>query len=240
MRIPAFGQYVFAATFVALGVVGVMRADFVPVWAPVPKDVPAREVLIYACAIVSVGCGLGLMWPRTAPLAARVLLAALVLWLVAFRVRTIVHAPGAFGAWDGCAETAVIVAAAWALCRRHVRFARALFGLALVAFGLAHFLYVDETASLVPGWLPAHVPIAYVTGAAFLAAGAAVLSGVLARIAAALSALQIGLFTALVWIPIIAAGGANAFQWSELGISVALTAAAWVVADSYSFTPSRT
>jgi len=108
------------------------------VWQPVPRRVPARDVLVYLCAIVSLGCGLGLLWTRAAGFAARVLLASLVLWLSLFRVGDIVRAPASFGVWDGCAETAVMVAGAWALSAHFagvpgVRIARVLFGLAVTA-----------------------------------------------------------------------------------------------------------
>jgi hypothetical protein len=113
MRIASIGDAVFALTLVALGILGLIKGNFTPVWEPVPKGIPAREGLVYLCALISVACGTGLLWRRTAALAARVLLAYLVLWLLLFRVPDLFLAPAVEGSWSGGGETAVIVAGAW-------------------------------------------------------------------------------------------------------------------------------
>src|SRR6185436_5088999 len=87
-------------------------------------------------------------------------------------------------------------------------------------------------------WLPAPVFWAYFTGATFIAAGVAVLIGVWARLAAVLSVWQLAMFALLVWAPMVASGRQlSAFQWGEVVVTVVLTAAAWVVADSYKALP---
>ena len=240
---------------IALGVLGLVQGDFPPTWSGVPKGLAARAVLVYLCAFVSLATGVGLLLRRTAVLASRALLTYFLAWLLLFRLSHILVAPTALDTWWGCGDTAVMTAAAWVLYvwfaadrdaprfrlqtgDKGLRIARVLYGLALIPFGVAHFIYLKDTATLVPGWLPWHVAWASVTGCAFIAAGLAVLSGVVPRLAATLSALQLGLFTLLVWAPVVVAGP-NAFQWSEFVDSWALTAGAWVVAASYRGMPWR-
>ena len=226
------GRAAFALTLIVLGILGLIKGNFAPIWQPVPKGVPAREALAYLSGFVALGCGAGLLWPRTSAAAARLLLFFLLAWMLAFRAPPIVLAPASQETWSGLGETAVLAAGAWVLWGKGLRVARLLYGLALIPFGLAHFRFPNETASLVPGWLPFHVAWAYLTGCTYIAAGAAVVAGVRARLAAILSTWQMAGFTALVWAPIVLAG-ANDFQWSEFLLSIALTTAAWAVADSY-------
>jgi len=217
-------------------------------------------LLTYVSAFISLACGIGLFLPRLAAVAARVLVAFLLLWFLAFKARFIVADPTAAVSYETCAETTVMLAGAWVLYAwfgnewdqqrlafatgdNGLRIARVIYGVSMVVFGIAHFAYAKLTASLVPPWIPASpLAWAYLTGATYIAAGIAILSGRYARLAAMLSAWQIGLFTLLVWVPVVVAGNIDAGKWTEFVVSCALTAAAWVVADSYraASSPART
>jgi uncharacterized membrane protein len=252
MRIKSFGHAAFAAAMIWLGILGLVAGDFVQVWQPVPRWVPVRGALAYLCALISLGSGIGLLWPRSASVASRVLLFTLLVWLLVLRLPNLFYeTPLVLVGWT-FGSTAVMAAGAWVLCgwfagerdrlglvtdRRGLRIARALYGVSLIPFGLAHFMYLDATTVLIPGWLPWHVAWAYFTGGAFIAAGLATIFGVLGRLAASLSTLQMGLFGLIVWVPRVLAGGLTAFQRGEAILTFVLTAGAWVVADSYRGAP---
>ncbi|MDE3174269.1 MAG: hypothetical protein KGN74_14460 [Gemmatimonadota bacterium] len=85
-------------------------------------------------------------------------------------------------------------------------------------------------------WIPFHLAVAYLTGACHLAAGLGVLFGVAPRPAAQMESLMPGLFTALVWMPRVAADPGRPGNRTEIWVSFALTAAAAVVAAA---TPAR-
>ena len=245
------GRVILAVTMILLGVLGTIDSNFAAVWKPIPVGVPAHEALGYLCSFISLACGIGLLWKRAAVLSAGILLVYLLVWSLLMNVPDIYRAHGTVGSWYGLVEAVVMVAAAWvvyagsatdsgrqrfgfATSGKAVRIARVLYGLALVYFGVGHFVFLKQTVADVPAWLPWSVSWAYFTGVTFMVAGLALLVGAYARLASALATLQIGLFVLLVWLPIVAAAGPKTtFQWSETVISTALVAGALTVADSY-------
>lgn len=249
MRIARFGPTVFAVTLFGLGMMGLSRGGFAPIWHSAPQSLPGRGEVALLGSLLLLGCGAALLWRTTAPAAARTLFVSLLLWLLLIKLPYVLRAPTAVVAYESCAETAVLLAAAWVLYalragererqrlaqltgERGIRHARDLYALAMLAFGAAHFAYAAYTAALVPTWLPRHTVWVYLTGSAYLAAGCGLLVGLAPRLAVALSTLQMGLFTLLVWVPAVARSDPTAATLSECALSWALTAGGWVVADS--------
>jgi uncharacterized membrane protein len=204
---------------------------------------------VFLASLISIAAGIGLLIRRTAAAAARLLVATFLLWLLLFRSPNFLFEPAFAACWSVFPLT-VMLAAALVLYvefatdwdRNHLSFlvgsnglriARWLYGVCLIFFGAAHFIDVKDTLSLIPNWLPGHLFWAYFTGCTFIAAGIAVLTGLCARLAVTLSVLQLLLFLVLVWLPIVAKGSRNPFQWSETILNVALLAGGWVVAETY-------
>ena len=250
MNWKAASQLFFALTFVALGVIGLVSGTFAPIWGGVPKTLPDRQILAYLSNIVCLACGAGLLVKRTRAPAALILFAFLLIWTLLFKFPFIIKEPLVEGSYQTNGENAVLIAAAWVLTASFasrgsnavsnflagstgLRIAYGLYGLALIAFGLSHFAYLELTAPLVPAWLLAPVFWAYLTGSIYLVAGILLLTGLGARLGAVLAAAQIALITALVWGPMVVKGDLSAFHWQETVVSWTLTAAALVIAASF-------
>ena len=233
MRNVRWSVVFLGITLAALGVIGLVQRDLMPIWAGVPDGMTGRAVLVYLTGLLTVCAGVGLLWPKTTALAARVLLAAFGAWLLLVRLPVLISAPLGMNEWWGCGDTAVMIAAAWSVWGGpRVRIGRVLFGVGLIPFGVAHIVYVQYTAPLVPHWLPGPTAVAYGTGAAFIAAGIGIATGVLDRLAATLVTLQILGFTVIVWIPVLL-GHPGPHDWAEFYNSWALAAGSWVVAEGF-------
>ncbi len=239
-------RILFALTMIAIGVAGLASDTFAPIWAGVPKTLPDRILLAYLSTFASLACGAGLLVRRWAGWSALVLLVFLMVWTVLFKVPFIIRQPLVEVSYQSTGENLVLIAAAWVLnvwCAKSrtfpaggigMRVSHLLYGLALIAFGFSHFAYLGLTAPLIPRWLPpSQLFWAYFTGAAYLAAGLAIVTGIAGRLGAVGSALQITLITLIVWGPGVAAGKFDVSNWQEPVVSWSLTAAAWVVAASF-------
>ncbi len=241
---PAYGWRFYGLGIMALGAVCLAFGDFHP-GQPVPKTFPARTELAYAVAVFMLVAGAAVEWRRTLPLAAAAIAAywwivVVVLmngwqWLAHYdeflpyenlAIQTAIAA----GALIVYASSANIDAA---LASPLTRGARIAFGLCAIVFGIAHFEYMNLTAPLVPKWLPPSQEFwGYATGIFHIAGGVAILTGVMARLAAILLTIMFALFSVMVHIPMVIADLGNHWIWNENAVNLALIGAAWVVADS--------
>jgi uncharacterized membrane protein YphA (DoxX/SURF4 family) len=121
----------------------------------------------------------------------------------------------------------------WYRGGRGVRLARSLYGVALPFFGLHHFVDLAGAAEAVPAWLPFGLGWAFLTGVGHVAAGIAILLGIVPRLAARLEAAMVTAFVVLVHVTGVIAAPRDSLQWTMLVVASAIGAAGWVVARSY-------
>jgi uncharacterized membrane protein YphA (DoxX/SURF4 family) len=238
------GTRVYALGACALGIVGLVWGDFALVWQPVPAGVPVRTALACAFAALLLLGGLLLNWRRTAVQGAALLCVLFALVVLVLHVPRVITHADVFGAWSGTAEQLALLAGGWValqLCvwtpgapePPELRFGLWTFAVCLLIFGGAHFFYLEDTAALVPPWLPSGQRFwAIVTGLAHLAAGVAILTGVQARLAAAMVTLMFAAFSVLIHIPLLWADARSHLHWVMNAMNLALIGSAWVVADA--------
>ena len=245
---------VFAAAMIGFGVLSLIYGNAASPWEPIPKDLPGRSLVIHLCAIIALVAGIGLLVRAFTLYACRILFPFMLLWLLLLKLPVLLRAPLVMVNWESFAEVAAAAAGAWCLFaaysgaweQRHLKFAvgesgiraaRLLLVAALPMIGLSHFVYSDLTAGLVPKWMPFPLGWTYLTGAASVAAAAGMLLGIYPRLAASLEAAMLWIITVLVWVPRVASMPRDQTNWTELVISSAIAAGAWLVAESYRSAP---
>jgi uncharacterized membrane protein len=237
----------------ALGIACLVFGDFDP-GQTVPKDFPARTPLAYAAGSLMIIAAAAIEWQQTALWGAGVLTGYYGLCVVLLmNGRLLLTEFGSYGTYENSAMQVAIAAggliiSAAAACNdarmnamlasRLTRIGQVAFGVCSLIWGGAHFVYMNLTAPLVPGWLPpGQVFWGYVTGACFIAAGVAILTRVQSRLAAILLSIMIASFGVLANGRMLIADPSSHWNWTESILNLALTGAACVVAGS--MTPQR-
>ncbi len=238
------GRHAYGTGAFALGVVGLVWADFALVWQPVPANVPDRTFLAYLVAAILVLAGAAINVRRTAAAGAATLAALYALGVLLLHVPRVIAHPESAAPWGGAAEQTALVAGglvAYAMTAKVsqrvatalLRTGWVLFGVCCLIFGVEHFSYETETAAMVPKYLPLGALFwARFTGWAHIAAGLGILSGIRARLAAQMLTTMFLVFAALVHAPLLASDVNSHLAWTMNAINFCLVGAAWVVADS--------
>jgi uncharacterized membrane protein YphA (DoxX/SURF4 family) len=235
------GRHVYGLGAVALGAVELAFGAFSADWVPVPPALPGYPLLLYGSAGLLILAGLAVQLPRLAAIAALTLAAFFAGWTLILLLPHALADPATWVSWQSVAENVAMalggmlafgLALDEAKGRSIARAARLAFGLCLSVFGISHFVYAGFTAALVAAWLPpSQIFWTYATGAAQLAAGLAMLSGVRARLAAILLTIMYAGFGLLVHLPAILAAPSSHEAWAENALNLLLVGAAWSLAD---------
>ena len=192
--------------------------------------------------MIELAGGIALLIPRTARAGALTL-------TVVYSIFTLIWVPkslGNLGNYDPIGnvfEEFSLVAAGLVLCAifspagssmaRRRPFFVLLFGICPISFGIAHIIDMPGLLNWIPGWLPpSRMFWAYATTLGFFGSAVAILTGIMAPLAARLLTAEIVIFELLVWVPKLFAGPSNHFNWGGNAISIAIAGSAWVVSDS--------
>jgi uncharacterized membrane protein YphA (DoxX/SURF4 family) len=239
----SLGRHVYGLAAVAFGLITFVWCDFNN-WQQIQAlgKVPHRDMLVYIAAAIEIFGGVAIQWPRTAR-AGAFALGSIYLIFALLWVPRIAAEPRVFDRWGNFFEqfslvsAALIVYASLSLSDSEkpstaARIGYLFFGICVVSFTTEQLLYLSGTAAFVPKWIPpGQMFWATATTIAFAFAAIALLSGRLALLASRLlTAMLIG-FGLLVWLPAPFADPHKVINWAGNAQNLAITGAAWIVAD---------
>lgn len=201
-----------------------------------------RTFLACTAALCELVFGAGLLWHRTARIATLLLTLFFTIFVLLWLPPILAH-PGVYDGYGNFfEELSLVFAGAVAtamLSPIGSRWSRALvpltrlYGICVISYALVHFFNLRAAASYVPAWIPpGQMFWAVTTAICFVLAAAAILTGILAGLAARLLTAMIIGFELLIWIPLLVKSPHNHFIWAGNSISIALCGAVWLISDA--------
>ena len=232
-RFSEVGRLVFASAMVGFGVLYVL-------WAGLRTPRPGPPWPIVG---VSMACLVGALFLAFgAALLSRVGASrgALGLAIVLFVYAVVTYLPPLLrhvrnpAPWTSGFEVVALAGAAFVLAGDGKemglqRVGEILFSVALVVFGCQHLIYGPFVARLIPGWIPQRLFLAYFTGGAFLAAGAAIGLKRMGPLAGSLIGLMFLLWVGIVHVPYVAGAMRDGAQWTSAFVALGMCGAGFVV-----------
>jgi uncharacterized membrane protein len=199
---------------------------------PVLPFMPAIPWLVILFAMLWVACGLGLLVQHWLRASAYTLGATYIFWTLVHVLPKYIASPGDMGLRTVVFEPLSLACIALLLpgpaaTPRSLSIAcRAVIAIAMIVFGVDHFIGIKFIGSLIPGWIPWHEPWVALFGVVFIAGGVAIAIGTM--FAVWVITLHLPRVLGLYGIP---GAPRSPDEWSSLFIAVGLWGGPWAVAN---------
>src|SRR5882757_7546450 len=214
------GRLFFAVAMAAFGIQYLFHA-LAKGPVPGPPWVPGRPLWAYATAILLIVAGLSIATGKQAccgAIALAILLFVRALLLYAPKIVATPHDPRP---WTSGFELLAMSGAALVIAAFAAGAGRILFAISLGVFGVQHFLYANFIATLIPGWIPAHLFWAYFVGAAFCAAALSIALRKYSGLAATMLGVMFLLWVISLHLPRVSAASHNGNEWTSAIVALA-------------------
>jgi len=239
-RIISPGRIFIAISLVVFGIQHFLYANFVATL--VPAWMPGRLFWAYFVGIAFVAAAIGAVIPKMARPAGILLGILFFLFVVTLHIPRIAAHSRDGNEWTSGFLALAMCGGAWILASAtsledkresavpFLRLGRYFFALAIVAFGVQHFVNEKLTVRAGPPWFPGRPLWAYLTGTTLVATGAAIILGQKSRLAATLLGTLLFLFFLFLHIPRILLNLHDPGPWTSGFEILALCGSALVLA----------
>jgi len=218
------GRFFMASLLAVVGVQHFLYAAFVSTLVPV--WIPWRLFWAYFVGVAFFAAAVGILVEKLTPLAGTLLGVMFLAFLVTTHIPRIVKRSGEGNEWTSGLVALAMCGGAWIVARTprleeretadpFLKLGPYLFALAMVGFGIQHFIDAKVGTRVGPPWYPGRPLWAYLTGAALIVAGAAIVIRKGRRWAGSfLGAIMVGWFLFL-HLPRIVAMPRNPGPWTS-------------------------
>lgn len=233
------GCYFFAIAIIGFAIIQFKTGNFPAAFLPVPASFPARKFFVYLTGCILLISGAFIFLNKNVRIAAAITGLLFILYFIFLQLPKLVSNLYDPNAWTITFETLAISSSAFILAgmspcdfpgnhkwdRVINNIAKAScysFAIALVVFGIQHFMYEDFIMTLIPSWVPAHYFWSYVVRFGFILTAISILINRQTRLSTVLFGVMFLIWILILHGPRVIANSKKETEWTSFFIAMAM------------------
>jgi uncharacterized membrane protein len=241
------GRCLFATAITGFGIINFVTGNFPTAFLPVFNSVWLKILLVYLTGIIFIIAGISLMVEKYSKAAATVIAILFFLNFLYPQLTTSLLNISNPNQWTITLEILAMGSGAFILAAflkdgfikpiisparlmKISHFARYSFAVALLGFGILHYIYADFIATLIPAWMPAHAFLNYIVMFGFFATAISIIINIQTRWATALLGIMFFIWIVALHLPRAFGNPSKEAEWSSLLIALAMSGAGFIIA----------